>query len=218
MAGVDRLEKIFATLFDEREFLSPYGLRALSAYHRDHPYELDVEGVRATIDYEPAESTTAMFGGNSNWRGPLWFPLNYLVINVLERYYEFFGDDLAFEYPTGSGYRIPSTPSRLPGTVAPGHDEYESGLRDRSPTSTVLVTRSVRVVPVADACPIDFVRLWTVARKQSFLAPVPAAETREDGVPARAKVDQASITSAHLDRPFGPARRSLGWSSRNRHL
>src|SRR6266581_1487527 len=106
VAGVERLEKIFAKLFDEREFLSRYGLRALSAYHREHPYELDVEGVRATIDYEPAESTTAMFGGNSNWRGPLWFPLNYLVINVLERYYEFFGDDLTFEYPTRSGHQM----------------------------------------------------------------------------------------------------------------
>ena len=107
VVGIDRLEKLFAKLFDKKEFLSPYGLRALSAYHRDHPYELDVEGVRATIDYEPAESTTGMFGGNSNWRGPLWFPLNYLVISVLERYYRFFGDELTFEYPAGSGYRVP---------------------------------------------------------------------------------------------------------------
>jgi len=107
VVGIDRLEKLFAKLFDKNEFLSPYGLRALSAYHREHPYELDVEGVRATIDYEPAESTTAMFGGNSNWRGPLWFPLNYLVVSVLERYYRFFGDELTFEYPVGSGHRVP---------------------------------------------------------------------------------------------------------------
>jgi Mannosylglycerate hydrolase MGH1-like glycoside hydrolase domain len=106
VAGIDRLEKMFAKLFDETEFLSPHGLRALSAYHRDHPYELDVEGLRATIDYEPAESTTSMFGGNSNWRGPLWFPLNYLLISVLERYDRFFGDGLTFEYPTGSGRRM----------------------------------------------------------------------------------------------------------------
>jgi hypothetical protein len=105
VAGLDRLDRICALLFDEAEFLSPYGLRALSAYHRDHPYVLDVEGVRSTIDYEPAESTTAMFGGNSNWRGPLWFPLNYLVINSLERYARFFGADLQLEYPTGSGHR-----------------------------------------------------------------------------------------------------------------
>ena len=79
MVGVDRLERIFTKLFDEREFLSPYGLRALSAYHRDHPYS-STSRAQATIDYEPAESTTAMFGGNSNWRGPIWFPLNYLVV------------------------------------------------------------------------------------------------------------------------------------------
>jgi hypothetical protein len=105
VTGLDRLERICGLLFDESEFLSPHGLRALSAYHRDHPYVLDVEGVRSTIDYEPAESTTAMFGGNSNWRGPLWFPLNYLVINSLERYARFFGADLQLEYPTGSGHR-----------------------------------------------------------------------------------------------------------------
>ena len=107
VTGIDRLEKLFAKLFDSSEFLSPYGLRALSAYHRDHPYELDVEGISATIDYEPAESTTAMFGGNSNWRGPLWFPLNYLVVSVLERYYRFFGDELTIEYPAGSGHKVP---------------------------------------------------------------------------------------------------------------
>jgi len=107
VVGIDRLEKLFTKLFDEAEFLSPYGLRALSAYHRDHPYELDVEGYQATIDYEPAESTTDMFGGNSNWRGPLWFPLNYLICSSLERYHRFFGDDLTVEYPAGSGHRLP---------------------------------------------------------------------------------------------------------------
>ena len=104
--GVERLEKLLSKLFDPGEFLSAYGLRAVSAYHRDHPYELDVEGVKATIDYEPAESTTDMFGGNSNWRGPIWFPLNYLLISSLESYHRFFGDDLSFEYPTGSGRRL----------------------------------------------------------------------------------------------------------------
>jgi len=107
IVGPERLEKVFAKLFDENEFLSPYGLRALSAYHRDHPYTLDVEGYHATIDYEPAESTTDMFGGNSNWRGPIWFPLNYLMCNSLERYHRFFGNELTFEYPTGSGNRLP---------------------------------------------------------------------------------------------------------------
>jgi hypothetical protein len=107
VVGIERLEKLFTKLFDESEFLSPYGLRALSAYHRDHPYELDVEGIRATVDYEPAESTTDMFGGNSNWRGPLWFPLNYLICACLARYHRFFGDDFTLEYPAGSGQRLP---------------------------------------------------------------------------------------------------------------
>ena len=106
LAGPARLEQLLGWLFNEAEFLSPHGLRALSAWHRDHPYELDVEGLRASVDYEPAESTTAMFGGNSNWRGPVWFPLNYLVINVLERYHRFFGDELTIEYPTGSGRHL----------------------------------------------------------------------------------------------------------------
>ena len=103
VVGIDRLQRLFEKLFDEDEFLSPYGLRALSAYHREHPYVLSVEGITAEIDYEPAESTTAMFGGNSNWRGPVWFPLNALVITALERYHRFFGDDFQVEYPTRSG-------------------------------------------------------------------------------------------------------------------
>ena len=102
---LDRVERILARLFDENEFLSPYGLRAISVYHREHPYQLSVNGIEASIDYEPAESTTFMFGGNSNWRGPLWFPLNYLVIEALERYDRFFGEDFSIEYPTGSGHR-----------------------------------------------------------------------------------------------------------------
>ena len=106
VTGADRLERVLARLFDPAEFLSPYGLRALSAWHRDHPYHLDVDGINATIDYEPAESTTSMFGGNSNWRGPIWMPLNYLVIGALERYGQFYGDELQIEYPTGSGVRM----------------------------------------------------------------------------------------------------------------
>ncbi len=103
----DRLRRLLSVLLDEAEFLSPHGLRALSAWHRDHPYTINVEGYRATIDYEPAESTTPLFGGNSNWRGPIWFPVNYLVISALERYARFFGDDLTIEYPSGSGQHQP---------------------------------------------------------------------------------------------------------------
>jgi hypothetical protein len=106
LAGLDKLARLLARLFDESEFPSPHGLRALSAWHKDHPYTIDVEGYRASIDYEPAESTTPLFGGNSNWRGPVWFPVNYLVISALERYHRFFGDDLSIEYPTGSGQHL----------------------------------------------------------------------------------------------------------------
>ena len=106
VTGLDRVRRLCQTLLDPAEFLSPHGLRSLSAYHRDHPYVLDVEGVQAGIDYEPAESTTAMFGGNSNWRGPVWFPLNYLAATALQRYHEFFGDELTVEYPTGSGNKV----------------------------------------------------------------------------------------------------------------
>jgi hypothetical protein len=106
VARPSQVERLFARLFDESEFLSPHGLRAVSAYHRDHPYRFDAEGYQASIDYEPAESTTAMFGGNSNWRGPIWFPVNYLVIESLERYHRFYGGDLEFEYPVGSGKRL----------------------------------------------------------------------------------------------------------------
>jgi hypothetical protein len=103
VARPSQVERLFAKLFDENEFLSPHGLRALSAYHRDRPYQFDAEGYQASISYEPAESTTPMFGGNSNWRGPVWMPVNYLVIEALERYSRFYGTELQLEYPTGSG-------------------------------------------------------------------------------------------------------------------
>jgi Glycosyl hydrolase family 63 C-terminal domain len=104
VVGVDRMLRLVSQLFDEQEFLSPYGLRAVSRYHLEHPLVLDLPGMQSTIDYEPAESTTAMFGGNSNWRGPIWMPVNFLVVEALTRYARFFGDRLKVEYPTGSGH------------------------------------------------------------------------------------------------------------------
>jgi hypothetical protein len=103
VVGLDRVRRMLTTLLDPAEFLSPHGLRSLSARHRDHPAVLEFDGLRAGVDYEPAESTTAMFGGNSNWRGPVWFPVNHLAVAALDRYHRFFGDDLQVEYPTGSG-------------------------------------------------------------------------------------------------------------------
>ena len=100
----DRLARVFTRLFDEDAFLSPYGLRSLSRHHTE-PYQ--VPGLpTATIDYEPAESRTAMYGGNSNWRGPVWFPVNYLVIRALLQYDEFLGSGFRIEYPVGSGQEV----------------------------------------------------------------------------------------------------------------
>jgi len=99
----DRLRRVLKLMLDEREFLSPYGIRALSQSHRDHPYTLTVSGVQHRVDYEPAESSTGLFGGNSNWRGPIWFPVNYLIIESLQKFHFYLGDDYKVECPTGSG-------------------------------------------------------------------------------------------------------------------
>ena len=103
VVSVNRVLRLLEHLFDESEFLSPYGLRAISRWHGEHPFELDVDGTSARVDYEPAESTTGMFGGNSNWRGPVWMPVNFLLVEALGRYAHFFEDELKVEYPTGSG-------------------------------------------------------------------------------------------------------------------
>jgi hypothetical protein len=102
----DRLGRILTTMLSEDEFLSPHGLRAVSAYHRDHPFVIDLGGTRASVDYEPGESTSGLFGGNSNWRGPVWFPVNHLVIESLYRFYRYLGDEFTVEFPTGSGRRM----------------------------------------------------------------------------------------------------------------
>ncbi|MBI3781636.1 MAG: glucosidase, partial [candidate division NC10 bacterium] len=99
----DRLRRILKVMLDEREFLSPYGIRALSRYHHDHPYTLSVNGMEHRVDYEPAESSIGLFGGNSNWRGPIWFPVNYLIIESLQKFHYYLGDDYKVECPTGSG-------------------------------------------------------------------------------------------------------------------
>jgi len=98
-----RLTRVLRYMLDENEFLSPYGIRALSRHHRDHPYTLKVNGMEYRIDYEPAESSTGLFGGNSNWRGPIWFPVNFLLIESLQKFHFFLGDGYKVECPTGSG-------------------------------------------------------------------------------------------------------------------
>jgi hypothetical protein len=98
----ERLKIILTKMLDESEFLSPHGLRALSRYHKDHPLIMKVDGVEYRVDYEPAESTTGLFGGNSNWRGPVWWPLNYLLIEALQKYDYYLGPDFVVPFPTGS--------------------------------------------------------------------------------------------------------------------
>ena len=101
-----RLRRILSVMLDEKEFLSPYGLRSMSAYHRENPFVFEAKGSKYVVDYEPAESTTGLFGGNSNWRGPIWFPLNYLIIESLQKYHHFFGESFKVECPTGSGRKL----------------------------------------------------------------------------------------------------------------
>jgi hypothetical protein len=101
--GRDRLLRVLRFMLDEQEFLSPYGVRSLSKFHQGHPYRLTLDGTEHAVDYEPGESTSSLFGGNSNWRGPVWFPLNYLLIESLQKFHYYYGDEFKVECPTGSG-------------------------------------------------------------------------------------------------------------------
>jgi hypothetical protein len=103
IVSAEQLRRILKIMLDENEFLSPYGIRALSRAHRDKPYVLPVNGTEHRVHYEPAESSTGLFGGNSNWRGPIWFPVNYLLIESLQKFHHYLGDEFLVECPTGSG-------------------------------------------------------------------------------------------------------------------
>jgi len=99
----DEIVSILERMLDESEFLSPYGIRSVSKYHETHPFSIDLNGQHFSISYTPGESTNDMFGGNSNWRGPVWFPLNYMIVTSLQKFYEYYGDDLKVEFPSGTG-------------------------------------------------------------------------------------------------------------------
>jgi hypothetical protein len=99
----EQLRSVLRYMLHESEFLSPHGIRALSRYHRDNPYTLAMNGMLHRVDYEPGESTTGLFGGNSNWRGPIWFPMNFLLIESLQKFHYYLGNDFKVEFPTGSG-------------------------------------------------------------------------------------------------------------------
>jgi hypothetical protein len=99
----ERLRQVLRYMLDEDEFLAPYGIRSVSKYHEAHPYSFRVGGQDFTLSYQPAESLSGLFGGNSNWRGPIWFPINYLIIEALQKYHYYYGDGFKVEFPTGSG-------------------------------------------------------------------------------------------------------------------
>ena len=103
LVNEERLKKILKRMLDPEEFLSPYGIRSVSKYHAEHPYILKADGKEYRVDYEPAESTSPIYGGNSNWRGPIWWPINFLIIESIQRFSHYYGDDLKVECPTGSG-------------------------------------------------------------------------------------------------------------------
>jgi len=103
LAGPEQLRRVLRRMLDENEFLSPFGIRSLSRAHQDHPYTLAADGAEHRVDYEPGESSTGLFGGNSNWRGPVWFPLNYLLIESLQKFHHYLGDEYKVECPVGSG-------------------------------------------------------------------------------------------------------------------
>jgi hypothetical protein len=102
----DRLIRVLERMLDESEFLSPYGIRSVSKYHEKNPYSIQLDGHEYSVAYEPAESRTAMFGGNSNWRGPIWFPVNFLIIESLQKFNHYFGEELQVDFPTASGRRL----------------------------------------------------------------------------------------------------------------
>ena len=106
LVNPERLRRILTKMLDENEFLSPYGIRSLSKYHQDHPYVINVGGQEYRVDYLPGESDTGMFGGNSNWRGPIWMPVNALIIRALQNFYGYYGDSFQIECPTGSGHMM----------------------------------------------------------------------------------------------------------------
>ena len=103
LVNEEKLRRILARMLDEDRFLGPHGIRSISRWHLEHPYVFDVHGAEHRVQYEPAESTSGMFGGNSNWRGPVWFPINFLLIRALITHYRYYGDGLTVECPTGSG-------------------------------------------------------------------------------------------------------------------
>ena len=165
MPSREQLERTLRYMLDENEFLSPHGIRSLSQVHREHPFVLPLDGRDYGVHYTPAESDTTLFGGNSNWRGPVWFPVNYLLIEALERYHHFYGDDLRVECPTGSGRMMNL------GEVARELSRRLAGLFVPTPTATGPATDATRASGT-----IRIGATWS--RSASTSAATPAARRR----------------------------------------
>ena len=156
LVNPNRLRRILSRVLDENEFLSPHGIRALSRYHAEHPYVLNVEGKEFRVNYLPAESDTGMFGGNSNWRGPIWMPVNTLLIRALLSFYLYYGDSFRIECPTGSGNQMNlfevarEISHRLPGYFSAmklGDGRFTGRQRNFRLTLTGKITFCFRVLP-----------------------------------------------------------------------
>ena len=132
IAGREQLQRILEVMLDEDEFFSPYGIRALSRYHQEHPYMLDAAGMNHQVDYEPGESTTGLFGGNSNWRGPVWFPVNYLLVQALRRFHQYYAQLDA---------------RRVPHRLRPADEPGRSGGRTQPPPGLHLPARRAGTPP-----------------------------------------------------------------------
>ncbi len=134
----DRLRSVLGRMLDPAEFLSDHGIRSLSRYHREHPFVLDLAGTTSTVSYEPAESRSGLFGGNSNWRGPVWFPINYLMIEALQKFDHYYGSTFTVEDPLGSGVQVPlgrvadDLSRRLEGLFVRGPDGRRAVFGDRA--------------------------------------------------------------------------------------
>jgi len=137
-----RLRALLKRMCDPEEFLSDYGVRALSRYHLDHPYVFETEEARYEVKYEPAEASVSIMGGNSNWRGPIWFPMNYLIMESLQKFYQYYGKDYLIEYPTGSGQKVSilaiaeDLSARLISIFREGNDGVRPALRQHPKSAT----------------------------------------------------------------------------------
>ena len=151
LVNPERLRRILTKMLDENEFLSPYGIRSLSKFHEQHSYVFQVGGQEYRVDYLPAESNTGMFCGNSNWRGPIWMPVNALIIRALVNFYLYYGDDFKIECPTGSGKLMNlfgySCWTSMAGDPSMAARESSRAIPSGATTSTSLNTSMATMVP-----------------------------------------------------------------------